>query len=53
MEMLPSMTYSQKSHEWKCFQARCHYRKVADGNASKRDMITEKGQGAEMGLGVP
>ena len=24
-----------------------------DGNASKHDVITEKGQGAKMGLGVP
>ena len=33
--------------------SRCIYRKVADGKASKHDVFTEKGRGAEVGLGVP
>ena len=53
MEMLPSATYLQKSHGWKRFQVQHNHRKVTDENASKHDVITEKGQGAKMGLGVP
>ena len=53
MEGVPSTTYLQKSCRWKCFQVQHIYRKVADGSASKGDIFTEKGQGAEMGLGVP
>ena len=68
MEGVPSTTYLWKScwwkhfqewciykngHGWKGFQAQHIYRKVTDGNASKCDIFTKKGQGAKMGLGVP
>ena len=53
MEGLPSVTYLQKSHQWKHFQGQHITEMVMDGRGSKHNIFTEKGQGAEMGLGVP
>ena len=51
METLPSVTYLQKWSRMEGVSSTTYL--LADGNASKHDIFTEKGQGAKMGLGVP